>query len=299
MHNTSHTFASAIRPAMLSLLLLGAASTPSIAAPAQTDVVVNGSFEVGPGVSNVLVLAEGSTALAGWTVVEGDIDYVGTYWQAGHASASLDLNASNSAGGVTQLIPTVVGKWYQVRFRMSGNPAGGDVVKLMHVNAGTAFDTFAFDTTGINLGDMGWVEETIWFQANNTLSEILFTSGNQPSAFGPALDYVRAFEYDFRLQAESSVSGNQVTVCALGASPTSQVLLAYSFAGPGPLPTPFGNLLVSRPYSKLSLPTTDANGDVCQSVNVPPTVFGRTVWLHAFDTSAKTFSNGMSLVLGP
>jgi len=286
-------FATPIRLAAIGIFLSAAA------APAQTDVAVNGSFETGPGVSNVVVIPQGSNSIFGWTVVDGDIDYVGSYWMPANASVSLDLNASDSAGGVAQLVPTNVGDWYEVVFAMSGNPVGGDVAKTMDVRAGSVGQSFSYDTTGNTLADMNWVDKSLWFQASTTLSEIRFVSGDMPSAHGPALDNVRVFEYDFRLQVEEHPSGSPVSVCALGATPNATVLIAYSFVGAGPIGTPFGNLMVSNPYSSLALPQTDASGNTCLDVNVPPSAFGRDVWVHAFDDSTKTFSNGVAIVLGP
>src|SRR5947199_114896 len=54
--------------------------------------VVNGSFEDGPDPGGFTIYYAGATDIPGWTVTQGSIDYVGTYWQPGDGARSIDLN---------------------------------------------------------------------------------------------------------------------------------------------------------------------------------------------------------------
>src|SRR5579859_5367126 len=77
----------------------------------QANLLINGSFEQGPGgyFANVPV---GSTVITGWTVIRGSIDY-GPGWQNADGNWSLDLDGSpfspnsSTAGGVQQGFATV------------------------------------------------------------------------------------------------------------------------------------------------------------------------------------------------
>src|SRR4051812_33981597 len=46
------------------------------------NLLVNGSFEDGPDPGPFMPLDEKDTQIKGWTVINGQIDYIGTYWQA-------------------------------------------------------------------------------------------------------------------------------------------------------------------------------------------------------------------------
>ena len=71
------------------------------------NLIVNGSFEEGPDVESVVPLDEGSTAIKGWTVTRGQIDYIGTFWKAADGKRSIDLHGSPVYGGLKQKFATV------------------------------------------------------------------------------------------------------------------------------------------------------------------------------------------------
>src|SRR5262245_37683734 len=85
-------------------------------ASSTANLLVNGSFEEGIDVGEFVPLNEGSTAIKGWTVTRGQIDYVGTHWTAGEGKRSLDLHGSPGFGGVKQTFRTVQGQRYRVTF---------------------------------------------------------------------------------------------------------------------------------------------------------------------------------------
>jgi choice-of-anchor C domain-containing protein len=155
------------------------------------NLLVNGSFEDGPdpGGSGFLNLPTGSTAVKGWVVSQGDIDYVGSYYQAADGRRSLDLDGSNR-GGVAQTFQTRKGQKYRVTFRMAGNPNPADGgVKTLEVRAAGASAQFSFDVAGRSNKDMGWVEKCWEFvaAADRTTLEFISLSGRN---CGPALDDV-------------------------------------------------------------------------------------------------------------
>ncbi len=172
--------------------LLAVTCGVSMAGP---SLVTNGSFEsasVNPG-NGFYTLGYGSTAITGWTVIGtinygGCIDYIGGYWQAADGVRSLDLNGSNDRGGVQQTLATVAGQRYEVRFAMSGNPAGSPTLKSMTVSADAASATFDYAVTG-SLQDMRWASNVWYFTADDDSTLLTFRSAINGS-YGPALDSV-------------------------------------------------------------------------------------------------------------
>jgi choice-of-anchor C domain-containing protein len=161
-----------------------------IVTPVQaTNLIQNGSFEtatVNPG--SFLRLDAGSTAITGWTVSQGTIDYKGTYWQASEGSRSLDLSGLN-AGGIQQTFNTTIGETYRVTFDLAGNPDGNPTIKEMRVSAGGNSADFSFDITGKSLSNMGWVSNSWDFTATGTTTTLSFLN-LADTAYGPALDNV-------------------------------------------------------------------------------------------------------------
>jgi choice-of-anchor C domain-containing protein len=119
------------------------------------NLLVNGSFEDGPEVDNFLPLDEGSTAIDGWAVIHGQIDYLSTHWKAANGLRSLDLHGSPGFGGVSQAFETVRGRRYRVTFALSSSGAD-PIVKRVGVAAAGKTAAFAFDATGKTAEDMGW-----------------------------------------------------------------------------------------------------------------------------------------------
>ncbi len=157
--------------------------------------VVNGSFEDGPDPGpnpGFTQLSTGSTAITGWTVSRGSIDYIGVYWQPSHGNRSIDLDGA-SDGGIIQSFSTVAGQQYNVTFDMAGNPVGSPTIKQMRVTAAGQSQDFSFDTTGKSRTNMGWVTNSWTFTAASGNTSIEFYSLDNPSSpYGPALDNIRS-----------------------------------------------------------------------------------------------------------
>ena len=181
------------------LLLLGTVSRSEgkkLDADKEENLIVNGSFEEGPDFADFLALDEGSTALKGWTVTRGQIDYVGPeHWNAAEGRRSLDLHGSPGFGGIQQSIKTKNGQRYRVTFAMAGNfddPEKREPVKLLCVRAAGKKEAFSFDTTGKSADNMGWVTKTWEFEAVSEETAIEFhTLETEANNWGPAVDNVR------------------------------------------------------------------------------------------------------------
>ena len=172
----------------------------AVAWPCMAARFQNGSFEnasVDPDGAFV-TLAAGSMQITGWTVVSGDIDYIGGYWMASNGARSLDLVGNQNVGGVEQTFDTVPGATYQVLFDMAGNPTGPPTIKPLTVSAGAVIQDYTFDITGKSVSNMGWVTNQFMFTAtgkSTTLSFISDTTG-LGCCFGAALDNVRVNAID-------------------------------------------------------------------------------------------------------
>lgn len=162
----------------------------AFALPSMADLIQNGSFETGscgPG-AYTTIAAVNNTCIAGWTVSGGSIDYIGSYWQAGEGSRSIDLSGGNN-GTISQTFATVAGRMYQVDFLIAGNPDGAPTLKGLDALAGNFTGAFTFDITGQTRAAMGWSARTFVFEALSSSTTLSFSSSTG-TAFGSALDNV-------------------------------------------------------------------------------------------------------------
>jgi choice-of-anchor C domain-containing protein len=143
------------------------------------------------------------TTIPGWTVVSGNVDWEGSYWQAADGSYSVDLNG-DQPGAISTRFSTTAGATYYVQFSVSGNPAGGPDDKTGTVQA-TGGDLQGFDyntasagntlNTSDSTGDMMWAAEGYSFTATDSSTTLTFASTTPADAsgstwYGPALDNV-------------------------------------------------------------------------------------------------------------
>jgi choice-of-anchor C domain-containing protein len=159
----------------------------------------NGSFEFGSPIASpgscFVTLPNGSTNITGWTVIQGNIDWVGPACGAQTQTdglADLDLVGDQGVGGVLQTFDTVPGSVYQVTFDLNGNYGGPPVIKPLNVTVldgdGTCGDVcfffplftndYTLDTTGENTGNAAtyWATKTFTFVAASTSATISFVS---------------------------------------------------------------------------------------------------------------------------
>lgn len=102
----------------------------------------------------------------------------------------------------------------------------------------------------------------------------------------------------FTLSLSGLVAGGSATISVSGATAGGLVRHGYSLRGGGPTTTPWGNLLLTPPYTELPAMTADGAGNASLSATVPAGTTGVNVWLHAFDLGSLTFSNGVNQAIG-
>lgn len=171
------------------LLAVGGSSLLMAGTAFAAASLTNGSFEDGiPAGVFTTINAGDSTSIDGWTVTDGSIDYIGSYWQSADGRKNLDMSG-NSAGTIEQTFATVVGHTYSVGFKMAGNPDSGPVVKTLDVSAAGITQSYSFDTTGHSKTNMGWAPEAFSFTATSALTSLRFIS-TAPGFYGAALDNV-------------------------------------------------------------------------------------------------------------
>jgi hypothetical protein len=87
--------------------------------------------------------------------------------------------------------------------------------------------------------------------------------------------------------ATGMTAGNTATLRVDGCEATSNVLIGYSLAGPGPTNTPYGSVDMSMPIKKLPVMACDPNGAVVHLVSIPPSAGGVMVWTQAAELQAS------------
>jgi choice-of-anchor C domain-containing protein len=167
---------------------------------AQADLIVNGGFL--PIQYIFTTIYAGSTAIPGWTVTQGSVDWNGTYWQAPvPGQGSIDLDGYHQVGGISQVLTTTIGQTYLVTFDLSGNPDGAlsspgtyPGTKTLQVSAsgGPYLETFYYTLGGANTrANMLYQPESFVFAATGTSTTLSFTSQDPPgSTFGPVIGNV-------------------------------------------------------------------------------------------------------------
>ena len=165
----------------------------------EPNLLVNGSFEDGPEPDaagpGFTPYEAGSTAIPGWSITRGSVDYIGSYWQHADGRRSIDLNG-NEPGTIAQTFRTRPGATYLVTFSLAGNDCGdAGGVKTLVVRAAGHEQDFTFDATGRTYADMGWVIRSWEFTAEADETTLEFSSTTETSvACGPALDRVSVVE---------------------------------------------------------------------------------------------------------
>ncbi|MGA9776120.1 MAG: choice-of-anchor C family protein, partial [Candidatus Dormiibacterota bacterium] len=146
-------------------------SGPVLAANTPINGFLNGGFQCGSCASTTTfdTLGTGSTAMTGWTVTSGSVDWINGYWLSDPAASttnSLDMNG-NGPGTIQQNFSTTAGATYSVSFYLSGNPDGAPTTKILDVTAsGNPLIQYPFDVTAkITHSTMGWVSRSYTFTA--------------------------------------------------------------------------------------------------------------------------------------
>ncbi len=154
-------------------LAINVAPTPDVYTV--TNLVKNGSFE-------------GNTS--NWSVTQ--INHL-TGWQAADGIWSLDMNAENGRGVITQTLTTAPGQTVTVGFALSKNPGSSSETLAVNTPVGGT-STYTFSTVNGNT-DMKWTQKTYSFTPNSTSTILTFQSSDPAGngdPYGPALDEVWA-----------------------------------------------------------------------------------------------------------
>lgn len=174
-------------------------------------LLINRSFETGRDPGEAMVLPSGSAAIEGWTVVGGNISYIGTKWQAAQGLRSIGLPCG---GGIRQTFKTEPDEKYEVRFSMAGDPNALPAVKSVAVSFGTNRRVFTFDTSGRSLREMGWDSRSWIFTATEETTTVAFHSP-MAECSTPAVDNVRVTPGDGAVQAHPPIDGPARRVASL------------------------------------------------------------------------------------
>ncbi len=96
------------------------------------------------------------------------------------------------------------------------------------------------------------------------------------------------------LAINNLVSGGTVSIQIFFGTPNGQAYLAYSLTGGGPMPTIFGDAMLTPPVSVIPL-SLNSQGQTTLNQAVPVGLAGMPVWFHAVDVSRGMFSNPLAL----
>jgi choice-of-anchor C domain-containing protein len=173
-----------IKRACVAMAAIGVLS----AVPSQAAVVVNGSFEDGSDPGSFTTANAGSSAITGWTIAAGSVDYIGNYWQAAQGSRSIDL-AGNAIGAIEQTIDTIAGAWYKLSFFVSKNPDGGAPTRTGTVNVGGSDQVFSYALAN-DRSNMQWDLRSLVFQAQGPTTLRFGADDSSGGFYGLALDNI-------------------------------------------------------------------------------------------------------------
>ncbi len=152
--------------------------------PPGPNLLVNGGFELGADVGTEL--GTGSTKLNGWSVVSGNLDYIGSRWIAFEGSRCIDLSGS-IAGTIAQTVAGLtVGKAYRLSFQMAANPEAPPTTTEVMASVGGVSHQFSVNAVGTTR-DLLWQFKFLDFVADAESMEVRFASLN-PGWAGPVLD---------------------------------------------------------------------------------------------------------------
>jgi hypothetical protein len=98
------------------------------------------------------------------------------------------------------------------------------------------------------------------------------------------------------LTVTNLTAGQQAMVEITNATPNNQCHFAWSIHGGGPTSTPFGDAMVTPPYT-VNLLSTDGSGYAYHTANVPIAAAGVTVWLHGTDVGTASMLNPLVMVI--
>jgi choice-of-anchor C domain-containing protein len=152
---------------------------------AQTNLIRNGSFEIGSDPGSFAILEAGSTAIQGWTVSRATVDYIGSYFPSAHGRRHIDLDGTPGFGAIKQVFATTSGQTYRVTFALAGNPQGAPQIKKMGIRAAGQSATFTHEAS------LNWANKVWTFTAVGPSTTLEFYSLDaEGEKYGPLLDNI-------------------------------------------------------------------------------------------------------------
>jgi choice-of-anchor C domain-containing protein len=156
----------------------------AFAGVAQADGLQDGSFEQGASAGSYTT-EDTHGSIGAWNVTSGNVDLIGTYWQAPPTGGySVDMNGSD-AGTISQSFTLPAGQ-YTLSFYLAGNPDDGNTTKSVQVSAGDASQMFVFHNADASETSMGWALETLTFTTDGSTT-VTFSSPTSGTPYGAAI----------------------------------------------------------------------------------------------------------------
>ena len=197
------TKSNALTTRILSLLIVGVGA---LNASAVTNLILNGSFELGKYSENSFVptrmqLGDGSTVIDNWVVgaTTGNFWWVGApnNAQDGVFSADLDSNG-NTPTYIEQSFATTAGSQYVVTASFSSEGNGGPAVTAVSINGsllGTATTGAGIGEAGPSYLDLVWTTKSFPFTATSATATLRFQDATADGQFyNPLVDNVSVIQ---------------------------------------------------------------------------------------------------------
>lgn len=177
------------------LRLLALLAGLSLAGAAQSELVLNGSFEFPGGCEGGCVLPGGSTAITGWTTLLSGVEYINPLVLGtgpvpdGLMAVDLANHIYPEGGGIEQTLSTVAGQTYTLSFslgnaRFEGRDGTG-TVRVQVAGLDQLFDTPAAPTiTAV------WATATVDFVAQSESTTLRFLNEQNPLLHYAVIDAV-------------------------------------------------------------------------------------------------------------
>ncbi len=281
------SFIAAAIPLVASLALAGSA----LAASAFT----NGSFEDGwsYGGDGFHTLAAGTadaTAMAGWTVDAGNVDWVSdsySTWTSQDGSHSVDMNGTGTAGGsaagtISQEFETTANDTYTVQFSVSNNSVCGPSTKSMTYSiAGSSETVDVPDSFSVYAGQW-FAAPAVSFVATTASATVTFEADpTNTSNCGVVVDNVTVTQVA-ATGAQCKQGGWQEMVDSVFFAPfTNQGRCVSSYAKAGAVPIGSGKANKGTTTTTTTTDTTGNTGAQCKHGG----------WKSMVDADGASFKN--------
>ncbi|MBK8097252.1 MAG: trypsin-like serine protease [Planctomycetes bacterium] len=112
---------------------------------------------------------------------------------------------------------------------------------------------------------------------------------------GVAIDDIRLHpRFTPTTTTSSLMAGTGATIHCSSCTPNGLATIALSLSGPGPVPTPVGNLLLSLPVTVHATSGLSPQGRFSAPLPIPAGFTGTAVWFQSLDWNTLTLSNGLA-----